>query len=600
LPFFQSTWFLRLLRWQAPVEGVLVWIRTIGTLASVALMVLYFGFPLSLEGQFEVINYQNSLMGIFGIRFLIRWLYARFGLQFLVSSPLETLLLGLWALEGLLAGIGQPWFATQVESYDQLLPYAWFVHTLAIGLAGQEIVRLSNSVVTVQLKPAATLIFSFLLLILAGTGLLMLPQMSVGRYGLGFEDALFTSVSAACVTGLSTIDIGQVLTIKGQWVLLGLIQLGGIGILTFATFFALFLKKGVGISHQAMIKDFMSEETLFDAKKLLGQIIYFSLLFELGGALLIYLSWPMEAPFADQPSVKAFHSLFHSVSAFNNAGFSLYTAGLAEPFLYHAPVLRLVVALLIVFGGLGFPVLRDLLGYRQIIGRLQAPWKKWKLSTRISVWTAVFLLLFGTLLFGFLEYRAGGTLAGQSTARVLIDSFFASASARTAGFNTLDVLSFGVPACLLMIFLMFIGGGSGSTAGGIKTSTFTLLVLAVWSTIRNKRQLELGGRSIPFDLLNKAYTIFFFAATYVFVCTFVLAVLEPSIPILDLVFEEVSAFCTVGLTRGPTMAMGSAGRAILMLSMFVGRVGTLTLAFALASKSENQNYSYPKAHVLIG
>jgi Trk-type K+ transport system membrane component len=199
-----------------------------------------------------------------------------------------------------------------------------------------------------------------------------------------------------------------------------------------------------------------------------------------------------------------------------------------------------------------------------------------------------------------LEYRAGGTLAGQSTARVLIDSFFASASARTAGFNTLDVLSFGVPACLLMIFLMFIGGGSGSTAGGIKTSTFTLLVLAVWSTIRNKRQLELGGRSIPFDLLNKAYTIFFFAATYVFVCTFVLAVLEPSIPILDLVFEEVSAFCTVGLTRGPTMAMGSAGRAILMLSMFVGRVGTLTLAFALASKSENQNYSYPKAHVLIG
>ena len=600
MPFFQSTWFLRLLQWQAPVEGVLVWIRTIGTLASVALMVLYFGFPLSLEGQFEVINYQNSLMGIFGVRFLIRWLYARFRWQFLVSSPLEMLLLGLWALEGLLAGVGQPWFATQVESYDQLLPYAWFVHTLAIGLAGQEIIRLSNSVVTVQLKPAATLIFSFLLLILAGTGLLMLPQMSVGRFGLGFEDALFTSVSAACVTGLSTIDIGQVLTIKGQWVLLGLIQLGGIGILTFATFFALFLKKGVGISHQAMIKDFMSEENLFDAKKLLGQIIFYSLFFELGGAFLIYLSWPAVAPFADQVSVRVFHSIFHSVSAFNNAGFSLYTSGLAEPYLYHAPVLRVVVALLIIFGGLGFPVLRDLLGYRQIAGRLKAPWKKWKLSTRISVWTSVFLLLFGTLLFGFLEYRAGGTLAGQSTARVLIDSFFASASARTAGFNTLDVLSFGVPACLLMIFLMFIGGGSGSTAGGIKTSTFTLLVLAVWSTIRNKRQLELGGRSIPFDLLNKAYTIFFFSATYVFVCTFVLAVLEPTIPILDLVFEEISAFCTVGLTRGPTMAMGSAGRAILMLSMFVGRVGTLTLAFALASKSENQNYSYPKAHVLIG
>jgi Trk-type K+ transport system membrane component len=339
---------------------------------------------------------------------------------------------------------------------------------------------------------------------------------------------------------------------------------------------------------------------LFDAKKLLGQIIFYSLFFELGGAFLIYLSWPAVAPFADQVSVRVFHSIFHSVSAFNNAGFSLYTSGLAEPYLYHAPVLRVVVALLIIFGGLGFPVLRDLLGYRQIAGRLKAPWKKWKLSTRISVWTSVSLLLFGSLLFGVLEQRAGGTLAGQSPARVLIDSFFASASARTAGFSTLNVMDFGVPACLLMMFLMFIGGGSGSTAGGIKTSTFTLLLLAVWSTIRNKRQLELGGRSIPFDLLNKAYTIFFFSATYVFVCTFVLAVLEPTIPILDLVFEEISAFCTVGLSRGPTMAMGSAGRAILMLSMFVGRVGTLTLAFALASKSENQNYSYPKAHVLIG
>ncbi|MFZ9969050.1 MAG: TrkH family potassium uptake protein [Bacteroidia bacterium] len=600
MPFFQASWFLHLLRWEAPVEKVMLWIRTLGTMASVGLMVLYFGFPLTLEGQFEIINYQNSLLGIFGLRFLIRGLYARFELKYLFNNPLETLLLGLWAMEGLSAWLDQPWFATRVTTYSQLLPYAWFVHTLAIGLAGQELIRLSNSVVTVQLKPAATLIVSFLLLIAVGTGLFMLPQMSVGRYGLDFEDALFTSVSATCVTGLSTIDVGHVLTLKGQWVLLGLIQLGGIGILTFATFFALFLKKGVGISHQAMIKDFMSEENLFDAKKLLGQIIFYSLFFELGGALMIYMAWPVEAPFAEHSTRRAFHSVFHSVSAFNNAGFSLYTNGLAEPFLYHAPILRMVITLLVVFGGLGFPVLRDLMGYHQLVSRIRSPWKKWKLSTRISVWTAVTLLLLGAVLFGALEYQPGGTLAGQESGRIMVDSLLASASARTAGFNTLDVMAFGVPSCLLLIFLMFIGGGSGSTAGGIKTSTFTLLVLAVWSTIRNKRQLELGGRSIPFELLNKAYTIFFFAATYVFGCVFLLAVLEPQIPILDLVFEEVSAFGTVGLSRGPTMAMGSAGRAILMVSMFVGRVGTLTLAFALASRSENQNYSLPKSHVLIG
>ncbi|MFM7701430.1 MAG: potassium transporter TrkG, partial [Bacteroidota bacterium] len=366
------------------------------------------------------------------------------------------------------------------------------------------------------------------------------------------------SVSATCVTGLSTIDVGSVLTFKGQCVLLALIQLGGIGILTFATFFALFLKKGVGISHQAMIKDFMSEESLFDAKKLLGQIIFYSLFLELGGAALIYLSWPLESPMYFNALDKAFHSIFHSVSAFNNAGFSLYTLGLAEPFLLHAPVLRILIALLIILGGLGFPVLRDLFGYHQIRTRLNTPWKKWKLSTRISVWTSVFLLLVGTVVFLILEQRSGGTLLHHHGFYAWVDAFFASACARTAGFNTLDVMAFGVPTCLLMIFLMFIGGGSGSTAGGIKTSTFTLLVLAIWSTIRNKKQLELGGRSIPFDLLNKAYTIFFFASTYIFGCSFVLAILEPGIPILDLVFEEVSAFCTVGLSRGPTMEMGQA------------------------------------------
>ena len=600
MSLFQSFGFLQLLRIEKPLLQILLWIRTLGTMASIGLMVYYFGFPMTVQGQFKIIEWQNSLLGVFALSFVIRWLFARFERSFLQVSSLETLLLGLWCAEGLWALMGRPWFAEFTRNYADLLPYAWFVHTLAIGLAGLELIRLSNSVVTVRLKPAATLMVSFIVLIGIGTGLLMLPQMSHRAGSLPFADALFTSVSATCVTGLSTIDVGSALTFKGQCVLLALIQLGGIGILTFATFFALFLKKGVGISHQAMIKDFMSEESLFDAKKLLGQIIFYSLFLEMGGAALIYLSWPLESPMYFNALDKAFHSIFHSVSAFNNAGFSLYTLGLAEPFLHHAPVLRILIALLIILGGLGFPVLRDLFGHHQIRNRLNKPWKKWKLSTRISVWTSVFLLLVGTVVFLMLEQQSGGTLLHHRGFYAWVDAFFASASARTAGFNTLDVMAFGVPTCLLMIFLMFIGGGSGSTAGGIKTSTFTLLVLAVWSTIRNKKQLELGGRSIPFDLLNKAYTIFFFAATYIFGCSFVLAILEPGIPILDLVFEEVSAFCTVGLTRGPTMEMGQAGRAILMLSMFVGRVGTLTLAFALASKSENQAYTYPKAHVLIG
>jgi len=600
MPFKQSFWYLWLLRREQFIQRALIWLRSLGTLASLTLMVYYFGFPLSVGQQTELINAQNSLIGLFVLSYMIRWFFAKLDFSFVLNASLESLLLGVWLLEVFMNLLGVAWFSYTPRLYQELVPYAWFVHTLIIGLAGLELVRLSNSFVTIRLKPAATLLISFLILIAMGTGLLMLPQMSTLPNGLPWDDALFTSVSATCVTGLSTVDVGKVLTFKGQTILLGLIQLGGIGILTFATFFALFLKKGVGIGHQAMIKDFMSEESLFDAKKLLGQIIYYSLLFEIGGAVLIFLSWPVESPLYFRTLDRWFSSLFHSVSAFNNAGFSLYTQGLAEPFLGHASMLRWVIALLIVAGGLGFPVLRDLLGIRQIQARLQAPWKKWKLSTRISVWTAVILLLTGGLAFALLEGRPGGTMAEHLPGKMVVDAFFASASARTAGFNTLDVMAWSVPTCMLMIFLMFVGGGSGSTAGGIKTSTFTLLIVAVWSTIRNKKQVELGGRSISFDLLNKAYTVFFFAATYVFASCFVLAMLEPEQPILDLVFEEVSAFCTVGLSRGPTMEMGLGGRFVLMLSMYVGRVGTLTLAFALASNKDNQAYSYPKAHVLIG
>jgi potassium uptake TrkH family protein len=600
MPFFNSFGFLLLLRIEKPLLRTLIWIRSLGTMVSLALMVYYFGFPLTVEGQLEVVTYQNLVLAVFALSFVIRWLYARLEKSFLQTSSLETLLLGLWFAKILCGVLGYPWFVEQVQNHRDLLPYAWFVHILAMGLAGLELVRLSTSFVTVRFKPATTLLVSFLVLIGIGAGLLMLPQMSNIPGHLPFADALFTSVSATCVTGLSTIDVGTALTFKGQCVLLALIQLGGIGILTFATFFALFLKKGVGISHQAMIKDFMSEESLFDAKKLLSQIIFYSVFIELGGAALIYLSWPLESPMYFRPMDKAFHSIFHSISAFNNAGFSLYKLSLAEPFLYQAPMIRILIAMLIILGGLGFPVLRDLLGLNQIRARLQAPWKQWKLSTRISVWGAFGLLLIGTVVFIVLEQRPGGTLAHHRESDAWVDAFFASASARTAGFNTLDVLAFSVPSCLLMIFLMFIGGGSGSTAGGIKTSTFALLLISVWSTIRNKKQIETGGRSIPFDLLNKAYMVFFFSATYVFICIFVMTIIEPGIPVLDLVFEEVSAFCTVGLSRGPTMEMGQAGRAILMLSMYIGRVGTLTLAFALASQKEDQTYSYPKAHVLIG
>jgi Trk-type K+ transport system membrane component len=256
------------------------------------------------------------------------------------------------------------------------------------------------------------------------------------------------------------------------------------------------------------------------------------------------------------------------------------------------------LAATIFLGSLGFPALKDIFELKNIRQRIQTPWKPWKLSTRIAFVSSVALVIFGTLVFFVLERQ--GVLNGLSSLDQWIHAIFQSVVPRTAGFNSVDMGALTAPTVILLIFLMFIGGSSGSTAGGIKTSTFVVILLAISATVRGKNSLELGGRSISFELLNKAYTIFVFSASFILVSVFFLSLFEPSIPVLDLVFEEVSAFCTVGLTRGITPKLGIPAQIVLMISMFIGRVGTLTLAYSLASRTASTSYRYPSSHVLVG
>jgi potassium uptake TrkH family protein len=544
----------------------------------------------------------KSIFGFFVLSYIIRVIFAIHSWQYIRNSLFEAALIvlllidivsvflfGFNALENLFLNLN-------IENFTPF--YILFIQSYLLLLVGLEVTKVSTSITSIKLKPATTFIYSFLLLLLVGTGLLMLPEMTT-KGSIPFIDALFTAVSAACVTGLAVVDTQTYFTFKGHLVIMLLIQLGGIGILTFATFFALFLKKGVGISHQAMIRDFMSEDSLFNAKGMLQQIVIFTLLIECIGAFLIYLSWDVNTPFYDDAGEMIFQSVFHSISAFCNAGFSLMSGGLNEDYLQNAYILHIVVGMLIIFGSLGFPALRDIFGINNIRARLATPWKKWKLSTRIAVWATFALVLFGMGAFYLLESNTE-ILAGKTGFQQLVISFFQSVTTRTAGFNTVDIGALTTPTAILFIFLMFIGASSGSTGGGIKTSTFVLILLSVITTIRGKKSLELGGRSISFDLLNKAYTIFIFSATYILVGTFFLAYFEPKMSVLDLVFEQVSAFCTVGLTRGITPDLSTPSKLILISSMYIGRVGTLTLAFALASRVDSTNYRYPKAHILVG
>jgi Trk-type K+ transport system membrane component len=259
----------------------------------------------------------------------------------------------------------------------------------------------------------------------------------------------------------------------------------------------------------------------------------------------------------------------------------------------------LVIAFTLIAGGLGFSPLREVFSWRQIKARRRQPWKHLSVNTRLAFWSAAGLLLVGTAVFAMLEYH--GTLRNLDTTGTLVASFFQSATARTAGFNTLDFGAMALPTIVFFVFLMFIGGNSGSTAGGIKTSTFALVFLSALSTIRGETKVELLRTTIPLELLRRAFSVFLFSISLIFVSVLALTMTDAHFGLARLLFEEVSAFCTVGLSTGITSSLSATGKVILMVSMFVGRVGTVTLAFALSkSRKESATYRYPDAQIEVG
>jgi len=592
---------LGVFKYSEPVLRSLTGLRVLASLISLFLVVYYYGFPHSSAGSATLIFLTQSMFGFFVFSYLLRVFFSMHAWRYIKETLFEAILIGLLLLDvaGLLVGYPIIQNILRAIELENLLPaYTFFIQMYLMVIVLMESTRLGTEFLTIRLNPATTFLASFALLIAVGTLLLLMPEMGASGKPATFMQALFTSVSASCITGLATVDIGTHFSARGHVVILMLIQFGGLGIITFATFFALFLKKGIGITQQAMIRDFMSEDNLFDAKSMLGRIIFFTFFIEAAAALGLYLLWDARAPFYHEPVEKAFQSVFHSISAFCNAGFSLIPQGLYQDWLRDRLPIHMLLAATIFLGSLGFPALKDIFELRNIRQRIQTPWKPWKLSTRIAFFSSLALVIFGSLVFFAMERQ--GVLVGLSGPEQWVHAIFQSVSPRTAGFNSVDIGALTAPSVILIIFLMFIGGSSGSTAGGIKTSTFMVILLAISATVRGKNSLELGGRSISFELLNKAYTIFVFSASFILLSVFFLTWFEPEVPVLDLVFEEVSAFCTVGLSRGITADLGIPAQFVLMISMFIGRVGTLTLAYSLASRTASTSYRYPRSHVLVG
>lgn len=568
---------------------------------SIALLIYIVGFPQNDEIRHLEIFFMKFLFGFYILNYIVRFLYTFEPRKFFRSTWLELSLVILLIIEALGTLIFGASLVRSLLSVVGMGDYLFFYHfvlqAILLFFLIIDLAKVSTLLDLVNLHASTLFILSFIALIGVGTILLMLPEMTTNHQGAGWMEAMFTAVSASCVTGLIVVDTATYYTFKGQFVIMILIQLGGLNILTFATFFASMYSKGVGIKHHSMIQDFFSSASEFDARSILRKILLVTLLIEGAGAFAIYSLWDPALNFESNHE-KIFCSVFHSISAFNNAGFSLFTLGLSDELIRHSYVLHIAFMLLIFMGSLSFAAIIDIFGIRSMKERMRLRWKKLQLSTIVALYSSIILCFGGGITIYLLE--GNNVLKGLPAFDGFITAMFQSVTARTAGFNTVDLSTLPTSALIATIFLMFIGGSSGSTAGGIKTSTFTLIILSAFATIRGKRNLELMKHNIPWDALNKAFSIFIFAATFLFTNIFVLSILEPSIDVVELAFEAVSAFGTVGLSTGITAGLGDWSKAILMISMFVGRVGTLTLGYALSQKVVSVDYKYPNGHFLVG
>lgn len=440
-----------------------------------------------------------------------------------------------------------------------------------------------------KINPPHLLAVSFFLLILIGSWLLYLPVSCRGQ--ILYIDALFISTSATCVTGLSSIDIGSSFTAFGQAVLLLLIQVGGLGFMTLSTFFVYILAGRFSIKGRDMIEQSVSSQPL----PYLGQLLVFTVvgtaLFELLGGII--LTWRFMGSFPLAKSV--FLGFFHSISAFCNAGFSPLSDNLMS--FRHDVIVNVTVMVLIVLGGLGFWVIYDL-------HNLSGGFRRLTLHSKIVLTTTFFLIASGAALISLFDWNR--ILAGESYLYRLLAASFQSISARTAGYNTLEIGAMSHGSLLVLMLLMAIGASPGSCGGGVKTSTFTILLATVFSRLHSQRQLRLFGRGISEEVISKAMGIVFFWLLAVISAVMVLLMSEADIAppfretlLVQAFFESLSAIGTVGLSMGITPYLSTLGKAALIILMYVGRIGPITLAVLIA-RNRNVTFRYAEEKVIVG
>lgn len=564
---------------------------------TLGIFVFLYGFPLSGEWA-TLLSY--SLYGIaftFVFQELLRLLFCRSFFSHVFSRRLEFLFILLLSLtlfaEDILFYLSPVHLDTE-DLRNLAIGYLAFTQASIFFAQAIRFIRNTGIFSRRELTPSRLMVVSFLFPIVIGTLLLKLPNATVA--GISWIDALFTATSAVCVTGLITVDTATAFTPLGQFIIAGLFQIGGLGIMTITMSFGFLFSSGLAVKERLLFSELLAEDRLGRVGKLLAQVTVFTFTVELIGALFLYSAMDKVS---DQFDVNLFlNALFHSVSAFCNAGFSLFSHNLYEGVVGSNVSYSFIIMALIVVGGLGYPVFYNISAYlRDKYTKSRTSRTLIKSHTKMVLITTAVLLTMGAVLIFFAE--GGSSFANLSVFEKMRHSLFLSTTARTAGFNISPVETLSIETCLILFFLMWVGGSPMSTAGGIKTLTVALAGLNLVATLRGAKRIFVFGKEVAQESVNKANAIVFGSVMVLGLSSILMIILEPDKNRLDLIFEVISAFGTVGLSRGVTSTLSVEGKWLIIVLMFVGRLGFLVVLNSFFKKFQPRTYQVLKEKIPI-
>ena len=580
-------------------------ITYVASIAFLCALIYQYGFELTPETADKLNTLYKAVWIVFLADMSLHWL-----LEYADTRKKYRKLA--WVLSILLYLTLVPVIFHRPEDNGSILMFWEILHSKlyhVVVLSVLSLLQLSNGLVRLlgkRTNPSLILAVSFFIIILVGTGLLMLPRCTIS--GISWVDSLFISTSAVCVTGLTSVDLTTTFTTEGFVVILLLIQIGGLGVMTLTSFFALFFMGNTSLYNQLVVRDMVNSKSLGSLLSTLLYTLGFTLVIETMGMITIWLS--IHGTMGMNLEEELAFAVFHSISAFCNAGFSTLPGNLGNPLMMNNHNLFYVlISILVILGGIGFPILvnlKEIIFYRlkrmtQFLLRKNKVSAKsvqlYNLNTRIVVTMTFLLLAAGTLI--LLAFEWNHAFAGMSIAEKCTHAFFNAACPRTAGFSSVDFSLFGIQSILIYILLMWIGGGAQSTAGGIKVNAFAVVILNLAAVIRGSQRVEVHGRELAHDSIRRSNATVVMSLIILFVSIFLLSWLEPTLPLLSLTFEAVSALSTVGSSLNLTPLLQESSKLVIVVLMFVGRVGLITMMLGIVKQKKNTKYKYPSDNIII-